>query len=80
MQEDAFRNAQIKELYIRHCGLVTINPLAFGGLENSLQVLDLSGNRISNTSERLFKSFDYLRWVTRVSIYYGNGQNQISIQ
>lgn len=60
-QEDAFRNARIKELYIRHCSLETIDPLAFNGLENSLRILDLSGNKISNTSERLFKSFDYLR-------------------
>lgn len=58
IQEDAFRNARIKELYLRHCQLESISPLAFGGLENSLQVLDMSGNRISNTS---FKSFDFLR-------------------
>lgn len=63
IDDDAFRNARIKELYMRHCGLATVSPLAFGGLENTLQVLDLSGNKISNTSEKLFKNFDLLRLV-----------------
>lgn len=63
IEEDAFRNARMRELYIRHCSLQAISPLAFGGLENTLQVLDMSGNKISNTSEKLFRNFDYLRLV-----------------
>ncbi|KAI4459845.1 antigen bsp putative-related [Holotrichia oblita] len=61
IQESAFMHAVIKELYIRKCGLNHISPLAFGGLENSLQILDLSGNNISSLSEEIFHRFDVIR-------------------
>lgn len=47
IEDDAFRQAKIKELYIRACGLSVITPTAFNGLEGSLQVLDLSGNNLT---------------------------------
>ncbi|KRT80569.1 hypothetical protein AMK59_7610 [Oryctes borbonicus] len=61
IQENAFMNALIKELYIRKCGLTHISPLAFGGLENSLQLLDLSGNNITSLFEETFHRFSVIR-------------------
>ncbi|CAH0558981.1 unnamed protein product [Brassicogethes aeneus] len=61
IEENAFRKAKIKELYIRFCGLTTINPASFGGLENSLEILDLSGNNIALLPENLLHRFEFLR-------------------
>lgn len=41
--------------------MATISPLAFGGLENTLHILDLSGNNITNLPEKLLTSFDFLK-------------------
>ena len=60
-QEDAFQSARIRELYIRNCKLNFIAPTAFSGLESSLQVLDMSGNNITDLPEKIFMSFDLLR-------------------
>ncbi|XP_037026425.1 chaoptin isoform X1 [Bradysia coprophila] len=59
--EEAFRPARITELYIRHCSLQYISPLAFEGLGNSLQILDISANNISSLPENLFDNFDVFR-------------------
>lgn len=48
-------------MYIRRCGLTTITPLAFNGLENYLQVLDLSGNNITTLPGDIFQRFNTLR-------------------
>ncbi|XP_055588501.1 chaoptin isoform X2 [Uranotaenia lowii] len=61
--DNAFRQAKIRELYIRHCGLDFISPEAFDGLETSLQVLDLSGNNITHLADDLFRGFDNLRFL-----------------
>lgn len=53
-------HAVIKELYIRKCDLNDISPLAFGGLENSLQILDLSGNNISSLPEEILHRFNII--------------------
>lgn len=60
VSDNAFQSARIRELYIRHCRLDFIEPLAFSGLESSLQILDLSGNNITTLPETLFGSFDLL--------------------
>lgn len=61
IEDNAFRQAKIRELYIRHCSLDTISPQAFSGLESSLKILDLSGNNITQMSNSLFNGFDNLR-------------------
>lgn len=61
ISDDAFQQARIRELYMRHCRLEFIEPSAFSGLESSLQVLDISGNNITTLPDRLFNSFDLLR-------------------
>ncbi|CAG9859084.1 unnamed protein product [Phyllotreta striolata] len=61
MEENAFRQARIRELYIRSCGLSEVNPAAFDGLESSLEILDLSGNNISLLPETVFHRFQVLR-------------------
>ncbi|XP_062700932.1 chaoptin-like isoform X2 [Aedes albopictus] len=61
--DNAFRQAKIRELYIRHCGLDFISPEAFDGLESSLQLLDLSGNNLTHLADGLFRGFDYLRFL-----------------
>uniref|UniRef100_A0A1Q3FSG3 Putative conserved secreted protein n=1 Tax=Culex tarsalis TaxID=7177 RepID=A0A1Q3FSG3_CULTA len=63
IEDNAFRQAKIRELYIRHCGLDFISPEAFAGLESSLQILDLSGNNLTHLADNLFKGFDYLRFL-----------------
>nr|XP_022919332.1 chaoptin isoform X1 [Onthophagus taurus] len=57
LEENAFLKAKIRELYIRGCGLDVISPLAFSGLENSLQILDLSGNNITEFDGNQFQKF-----------------------
>jgi Leucine-rich repeat (LRR) protein len=59
--DDAFQSARIRELYMRHCRLDFIEPSAFSGLENTLQVLDISGNNITSLPDKLFNSFDLLQ-------------------
>lgn len=51
----------MRELYLRSCGLTHISPTAFAGLENSLELLDLSGNNISYLPQEVFHRFQYLR-------------------
>lgn len=60
-QENAFRQAKIRELYMRKCGLSTISPAAFSGLENYLQILDLSENNLTILPNDIFHRFDMLR-------------------
>lgn len=62
--DEAFRPTKIRELYIRYCSLSIISPLAFEGLGPTLQVLDLSGNSISNLSENTFHKFDMFHMLT----------------
>ncbi|GLV45240.1 chaoptin [Carabus blaptoides fortunei] len=61
IEDDAFRPAKIRELSLHDCGLSNISPSAFGGLESSLQILDLSGNNLTAMSHNMFNNFDYLR-------------------
>ncbi|XP_044258031.1 chaoptin isoform X2 [Tribolium madens] len=61
VEENAFRQAKIKELYMRNCGLKEISPLAFSGLENFLEILDLSGNHISSLSDEIFQRLVLLK-------------------
>lgn len=60
ISDNAFQSAKIRELYIRHCRLDFIEPMAFAGLESSLHVLDISGNNITTLPEKLLSSFDFL--------------------
>lgn len=48
-------------LYLRSCGLIKISPAAFSGLENYLELLDLSGNNISLLPQDVFHRFELLR-------------------
>lgn len=59
--DEAFRPTKIRELYIRYCSLSYVSPLAFEGLGATLQILDMSGNNISNLSENTFHNFDVFR-------------------
>nr|XP_023026888.1 chaoptin [Leptinotarsa decemlineata] len=61
LEENAFRQANIRELYMRSCGLTEISPAAFGGLDNYLEILDLSGNNISLLPQAIFHRFALLR-------------------
>ncbi|ETN67288.1 chaoptin [Anopheles darlingi] len=61
IDDNAFRSAKIRELYVRHCDLGYLEPEAFAGLEGYLQVLDLSGNNLTELPDELFRGFDSLR-------------------
>lgn len=61
LQEGAFRTAKLKEIYLRNCGLTQIAPEAFDGVENYLEVLDLSGNDIRSLMDGYFAKFQALR-------------------
>ncbi|CAH1974718.1 unnamed protein product [Acanthoscelides obtectus] len=61
LEENAFRQAKIRELFLRGCGLTEVEPSAFSGLENYLELLDLSGNNISNLPQDIFHRFESLR-------------------
>uniref|UniRef100_A0A182FJ01 Chaoptin n=1 Tax=Anopheles albimanus TaxID=7167 RepID=A0A182FJ01_ANOAL len=61
IDDNAFRSAKIRELYVRHCDLGHLQPEAFAGLEPYLQVLDLSGNNLTELPDELFRGFDSLR-------------------
>ncbi|XP_060524010.1 chaoptin isoform X2 [Cylas formicarius] len=61
IEDEAFRQAKIKELYLRGCGLTQISPTAFMGLENFLELLDLSGNNISLLPQDVFNRFQLIR-------------------
>ncbi|XP_062537568.1 chaoptin [Armigeres subalbatus] len=63
IEDNAFRQAKIRDLYIRHCGLDFISTGAFAGLESSLQLLDLSGNNLTQLADDLFKGFNYLSFL-----------------
>ena len=60
-QNDAFRDARIRELSLRSCGLAELSQGAFGGLEPTLQLLDLSANNLTDFPKHLFHEFDFLR-------------------
>ena len=57
---DAFKDVKIQQLIIAHCGLTTIAPKAFRGLETSLNRLDLSFNNLTSLPENLMDKFDHL--------------------
>lgn len=61
LQDDAFKPARIREIYMRYCGLTNISPVAFDSLVNSLQILDLSGNNLTKLHHKLFNNFDVLK-------------------
>uniref|UniRef100_A0A182PNT2 LRRCT domain-containing protein n=1 Tax=Anopheles epiroticus TaxID=199890 RepID=A0A182PNT2_9DIPT len=63
IEDNAFRSAKIRELYVRHCDLDHVQPEAFSGLENYLQVLDLSGNNLTEVADDLFRGFENLRYL-----------------
>ncbi|KAK4882835.1 hypothetical protein RN001_006154 [Aquatica leii] len=61
IEDNAFRQAKIKELYIRSCRLTVVTPTAFDGLENSLQILDLSGNNLTSVQDEILDDFSVLQ-------------------
>ncbi|XP_063596618.1 chaoptin-like [Penaeus indicus] len=61
ISEDAFKDAKIKELYLHDCDLWSISEKAFGGLESTLQLLELSYNNLSSIPEKAFDKLDALR-------------------
>ncbi|KAK0165366.1 hypothetical protein PV328_003884 [Microctonus aethiopoides] len=61
IEEGAFRDSKINELYLTDCDLMEINSASLRGLESSLELLDVVGNNITDLSEHLFQEFDFLR-------------------
>ncbi|XP_045449309.1 chaoptin [Melitaea cinxia] len=63
IREDAFRNAKIKTLSLRDCGVTELSPASFAGLENCLQSLDLSENNLTMISKFMLNKLDSLRFL-----------------
>ncbi|KAL3279501.1 hypothetical protein HHI36_017010, partial [Cryptolaemus montrouzieri] len=61
VEENAFRSAKIRELYMRRCGMTEISPMAFEGLEDYLEILDMSGNDLKELPVDLFSRLVLLR-------------------
>ncbi|EZA58102.1 Chaoptin [Ooceraea biroi] len=61
IEEGAFRNSRIRELYLDDCDLLEIDSANLAGLESSLELLDVSGNNLTTLPHRLFQEFDFLR-------------------
>lgn len=61
IEENAFREARIRELWIRDCGLTDIHPDALAGLEGYLQVLQLSANNLTQLPVQMLMRLDQLR-------------------
>ncbi|XP_047997382.1 chaoptin isoform X2 [Leguminivora glycinivorella] len=63
LREDAFRNAKIRTLSLRDCGITELSPAAFAGLENSLVTLDLAENNLTMISKFMLNKLDALRFL-----------------
>ncbi|XP_058788857.1 chaoptin isoform X2 [Phymastichus coffea] len=61
IEEGAFKNSRIRELYLTDCDLYDVDSPDFMGLESSLELLDLSGNNLTSLPNRIFQQYDYLR-------------------
>ncbi|KAJ1520527.1 hypothetical protein ONE63_003648 [Megalurothrips usitatus] len=61
IQEKAFREAHIRELWIRDCRLTYIHPDAMAGLEGYLQVLHLQANNLTQLPAQILARLDQLR-------------------
>lgn len=61
IEEGAFRDSKIRELYFTDCDLMEISSQSLRGLESSLEFLDLSGNNITTLPNHVFQEFDFLR-------------------
>ncbi|KAK7788932.1 hypothetical protein R5R35_012068 [Gryllus longicercus] len=61
VQVDAFRDAHVRELSFRGCGLADASAGAFSGLEGSLAWLDLSANNLTRLAAPLLERFGALR-------------------
>ncbi|XP_012260603.2 chaoptin [Athalia rosae] len=61
IEEGAFKDSKIRELYLGDCNLMEVSSPVLFGLESSLELLDLTGNNITDLPTHLFRDFDYLR-------------------
>nr|XP_012137075.1 PREDICTED: chaoptin isoform X3 [Megachile rotundata] len=61
IEEGAFRDSRIRELYFCDCHLMEVSSPDFAGLESSLELLDLSGNNITTLPSPVFQEYDFLR-------------------
>ncbi|XP_065570091.1 chaoptin-like [Artemia franciscana] len=61
IDDDAFKEAKIREISLKDCYISQLAPRAFRGLETSLQKLDLGFNNLTVLPDNLFDNFDYLK-------------------
>ncbi|XP_059479026.1 chaoptin [Neocloeon triangulifer] len=59
--DDAFKDARIRDLSMRDCGISSMPPNVFGGLEQSLHYLDLSSNNLSELPHGVLARLPNLR-------------------
>jgi Leucine-rich repeat (LRR) protein len=61
IDDEAFRDAQIRRLDLSNCLLHDISAKAFKGLERNLEMVDLSANRLKDLPDTLFDDFDLIK-------------------
>ncbi|XP_003424382.1 chaoptin isoform X2 [Nasonia vitripennis] len=61
IEQGAFKDSRIRELYLTDCDLYEVDSPDFMGLESSLELLDLSGNNLTSLPNHVFQEYDFLR-------------------
>lgn len=61
IEDEAFKDVQIKRLDLSNCLLHSVSSKAFKGLERSLESLDLSANRLKDIPDTLLDDFDIIK-------------------
>ncbi|XP_014217165.1 chaoptin-like isoform X2 [Copidosoma floridanum] len=61
IEQGAFKNSRVRELYFTDCDIYEIESTDFMGLESSLELLDLAGNNLTSLPNSVFQNYDNLR-------------------
>jgi len=52
---------RLRDLYLRDCGIMELAPGAFNGQDQTLLLLDMSGNNLTQLPQGIFQNLHYLQ-------------------